>query len=76
MAKCEAASKAGKRLERRAGDQSTNGGSRETLEKLFAVIPRGPPSVVVVTMVTPVAKRPRASRSSLSLKSGTSSSRL
>ena len=58
------------RRDRRAGDQSTSGGSSETLAKLLAVMPSGPRGVIVVTTVTPVAKRPSASRSSLSLNSG------
>ena len=70
IAKCEAASKAGKRRDLRAGDQSTSGGASDTLAKLLAVIPSGPRGVIVVTTVTPVAKRPSASRSSLSLNSG------
>ena len=53
----------------RAGDQRISGGSSETLAKLLAVIPSGPRGVIVVTTVTPVAKRPSASRSSLSLNS-------
>ena len=70
IAKNGAASKAGKRRDFRAGDQSTSGGASDTLAKLLAVIPSGPRGVMVVTTVTPVAKRPSASRSSLSLKSG------
>ena len=70
MAKCEAASKAGKRRDLRAGDQSTSGGVSETLAKLLAVMPSGPCGVIVVTTVTPVANRPSASRSPLSLNSG------
>ena len=70
MAKNDAASKAGKRRDFRAGDQSTSGGASDTLAKLLAVMPSGPRGVMVVTTVTPVAKRPSASRSSLSLKSG------
>ena len=61
------------RREWRAGDQRIRGGASETLAKLLAVMPSGPSSVMVVTTVTPVAKRPSASRSSLSLKSGTPS---
>ena len=58
MAKCDAASKAGNRRDLRAGDQSTSGGSSDTLAKLLAVMPSGPRGVIVVTTVTPVAKRP------------------
>lgn len=45
-----------------AGDHSTSGGSRERLEKPFAVNATGPSGPMVVTSVIPVAKRPSASR--------------
>src|SRR6056300_1799350 len=51
-----------------AGDQSTSGGSSERLAKLFAVIPIGPSGPLHVTIVTPVAKRPNASRNARSSK--------
>ena len=42
MAKYDAASKAGKRRDLRAGDQSTSGGASDTLAKLLAVMPERP----------------------------------
>ena len=57
-----AAAKMAWRLDARAGHHSTSGGSSETLEKLFTVIPIGPDGPSAVTTVTPVAKQPRASR--------------
>ena len=50
IAKWGAASKAGKRRDLRAGDQSTSGGASDTLAKLLAVIPSGPRGVMVVTI--------------------------
>ena len=50
MAKCSAASNAAQRLEARAGDHSTKGGSSETDAKLFAVIPKGPAALLQVTI--------------------------
>src|SRR5437879_5070835 len=48
----------------RARLQRTIGGSRDTEEKLFAVKPiSAPAGPDVVTIVTPVAKEPNASRS-------------
>ncbi len=47
-----------------AGQNSSSGGSRLTEVKLFAVSPtRSPLAVWLVTTVTPVAKQPKASRS-------------
>ena len=46
-----------------ASDQSTSGGSSDTELKLLAVTPMGSPvSDIVVTIVTPVAKVPKAAR--------------
>src|ERR1700712_3128982 len=55
----------------RARLQSTIGGSSETEEKLFAVKPMStPPGPDVVTIVTPVAKDPKASRNARPSKTG------
>src|SRR3954454_19198819 len=42
-----------------AGMKTTSGGSSETLEKDWQVIPTGSSPLSVVTTVTPEAKRPR-----------------
>ena len=48
------------------GASSSNGGSSDTEVKLLAVKPTGfPSSSKLVTMVTPVAKQPKASRNGL-----------
>ncbi len=55
----------------RARLQRTIGGSSDTEEKLFAVNPMSAPDGPdVVTIVTPVAKEPNASRNARPLKSG------
>src|SRR3954451_19361216 len=45
-----------------AGQNITSGGSSETLEKDWQVIPTGSSPDIEVTTVTPVAKRPSTSR--------------
>ena len=45
-----------------AGMNSTSGGSSETLENDWQVIPTGSPSLIAVTTVTPEANRPSTSR--------------
>ena len=55
-------SKKGKRRDSVYGDQRTSAGTNEREEKLFAVMPTGPSSEAVVTMVTPETKRLNASR--------------
>ena len=45
-----------------AGQNSTIGGSSETLVNDWQVRPTGSPSDIAVTTVTPVANRPRVSR--------------
>jgi hypothetical protein len=47
-------------LEAFAGDQRTNGGDKDRLAKLFAVIPIGPFLPLQVTIVTPVMYFPKA----------------
>lgn len=47
-----------------AADQRTKAGSKDTDAKLLAVNPAGPLTVCVVMTVTPVTKRPKASRKS------------
>ncbi len=60
------ASKASNDEESRPRHQSSSGGWSDTVVKLLAVIPAGSPSASSVVMaVTPVAKRPAASRKSL-----------
>src|SRR5689334_21564551 len=45
-----------------AGQNITRGGSSDTEENDWQVIPTGSPSDIEVTTVTPLAKRPRTSR--------------
>jgi hypothetical protein len=47
-------------LEAFAGDHKTNGGDKDRLAKLFAVIPIGPFLPLHVTIVTPVVYFPKA----------------
>ena len=57
-----------------AGQNSSSGGSSDTLVKLFAVSPvRVPSPARPVTTVTPVAKQPKASRSARGSKGGSTS---
>ena len=57
--------KAGAALLPPARHHSSSGGSSDTEVKEFAVTPTGAPSgLTAVTTVTPVANRPKASRSS------------
>ena len=45
-----------------AGQNSTSGGSSETLVNDWQVRPTGSPSAIPVTTLTPVANRPRVAR--------------
>src|ERR1700722_15227539 len=70
-AKCSAARNAGRLREGRDRLHSTMGGFNETELKLFAVNPMSWPAASrVVTMVTPVAKAPRARRNCWELVTG------
>jgi len=61
-AKLSVAMNASKLVDDLPRQNSTNGGSKETELKEFAVMPCGLPSTTVVMMVTPVAKVPITSR--------------
>ena len=53
---------AGQAREVLAGTNSTSGGSSETLENDWQVMPTGSPPLIEVTTVTPEANRPSTSR--------------
>ena len=58
-----------------AGTNSTSGGSSETLEKDWQVMPTGSPLLTAVTTVTPEAKRPSTSRKRRARATASGSSR-